>query len=104
MAKANKKGGINGIINQMNKLTSGFLQADLGPNHKDIKIKRLKKKEKAANQPMEKQRTPYKTQVPQAPPAAQQSVNERVNTTQDEIQFIKNETTMSNSHSQILDI
>ena len=52
MAKANQKGGINGIINQMNKLTSGFLQADLGPNHKDIKIKRLKKK--AANQPIEK--------------------------------------------------
>jgi len=53
MAKANQKGGINGIINQMNKLTSGFLQADLGPNHKDIKIKRLKKK--AANQPIAKQ-------------------------------------------------
>jgi hypothetical protein len=48
---------------------------------------------------MEKQR-----KVPQAPPEVQQSVNERVNTTQDEIQFIKNETTMSNSHSQILDI
>jgi len=54
MAKANQKGGINGIINQMNKLTSGFLQADLGPNHKDIKIKRVKKK--GGNQPMEKQR------------------------------------------------
>jgi len=54
MAKAGQKGGINGIINQMNKLTSGFLQADLGPNHKDIKIKRLKKK--AVNQPMEKAR------------------------------------------------
>jgi len=48
----------------MNKLTSGFLQADLGPNHKDIKIKRLKKK--AANQPVEKQR-----KGPQAAPEAQ---------------------------------
>jgi len=43
----------------MNKLTSGFLQADLGPNQKDIKIKRLKKK--AANQPMEKQRKPQQS-------------------------------------------
>jgi hypothetical protein len=81
----------------MNKLTSGFLQADLGPNHKDIKIKRLKKK--AANQPVEQQR-----KGPQAALEAQQSVNERVNTTADEIQFIKNETAMSNSQSQILDI
>lgn len=76
----------------MNKLTSGFLQADLGSNHKDIKIKRLKKK--AANQPIAKQ-----PKIPQAPLEVQRSVEGRENTTQDEIQFIKNDTTMSNSHS-----
>jgi hypothetical protein len=92
----------------MNKLTSGFLQADLGPNQKDIKIKRLKKK--AANQPVEKpkQRKEKTQKVHEAytqPLEAQQSVDERVNTTHDEIQFIKkDETPMSLSHSQILDI
>ena len=80
--KASQKGGINGIINQMNKLTSGFLQADLGANQKDIKIKRLKKK--VTNQPVEKpkQRKEKTQKVHEAdtqPLEAQQSVDERLN-------------------------